>query len=450
MAQMAINCQDVSARMMELLYGELGGDDRATIEAHLAACASCRAELAAFQTTRAAARRVLDADEPPASAHKAILRAAAAVVAAKQPQPIEPRPVPAGPSLWERFRARWTFPTFATIGAVAVVVLASKVFLEPDKTVELGRQALRSTPAEVPSAAPAMPPVGAGAPQEVQEAAKVAAEPAKRDELNEEQRLQHPAADKAPARSISAPAAQRRRAGGGTAGLLMKGSGVATTARAKARLSDELDDLSAGEDRADAPPATPAAKPAKREFAPPPPRAESASRSSPSTTGSLRLKDRESEDDLIEGNAAPRGSGGPAASGASAAPPAAHAGKAKKAEPPPGADLDGAPAASASTAASAPVPAPAPAPAVPGAEAEEGRRSDKRDTKSEAKSSAESPVARADRLFAEGHWAAAARAYRDLLRHDPNNADAARWRQRLAASQDAASAQAPAAASPER
>ena len=84
---MAINCQDVSARMMELLYGELSGDDRAALEAHLAGCPSCAAELATFQSTRAAARRALDIDEPPARAHQAILRAAAAAVAAKQPKP---------------------------------------------------------------------------------------------------------------------------------------------------------------------------------------------------------------------------------------------------------------------------------------------------------------------------------------------------------------------------
>ena len=75
---------------------------------------------------------------------------------------------------------------------------------------------------------------------------------------------------------------------------------------------------------------------------------------------------------------------------------------------------------------------------------------DKADAKSESRAEskpvAESPVARADRLFAQGQWAAAARAYRDLLRRDPNNGDAARWRQRLAASEEAASAQAPAAA----
>src|SRR5580698_774739 len=291
MAQMATDCQDVSARMMELLYAELSPDDRAAVEAHIAACASCRAELAGFQGARAVARRTLDADAPPARAHQAILRAAAAAVTSKQPQPMEARPVPARPSLWERFRARWTWPTFATVGAVAVVVLASKVFLEPDKTVELGRQALRPAPA----AAPASPPAGAGAPQEARAAAQTAAPPEMKRELSEEHRLQPPAADKAPARSIAAPTAQRRRSapadGPGTLGGFMKRGEGANTARAKTGLSD---DLSAGEDRTDAPPA---AKPSKRQFAPaPPPRAEPAS---PSATGSLQMKDRRSEEEPL-------------------------------------------------------------------------------------------------------------------------------------------------------
>ena len=40
--------------MMDLLYGELPADERAALEAHVAGCARCRAELAAFQGTRAA------------------------------------------------------------------------------------------------------------------------------------------------------------------------------------------------------------------------------------------------------------------------------------------------------------------------------------------------------------------------------------------------------------
>jgi len=153
---MAKSCEDVSARMMELLYGELPEGERAAIEAHLetdaGGCARCRAELAGLRSTRAIARQVLD-ETPPARAHQAILRAAAAAVAGRQPAP-EKRVEPAGPSFWDRLRARWTFPTLATIGAVAVVLLASKIFLEPEKTYERGRQGLVPPPVEAPAPAP--------------------------------------------------------------------------------------------------------------------------------------------------------------------------------------------------------------------------------------------------------------------------------------------------------
>jgi len=445
MAQMGIDCQDVSARMMELLYGELSGDDRSAVESHLATCPSCRAELAGFESTRAAARRALDADAPPVRTHQAILRAAAAAVAAKPPKPIEARVAAPQPSFWERWRARWTLPTFATLGAVAVVVLASKVFLEPDKTVELGRRALQSAPAEAPAAPSVVAEPKAAARQEaarVQEQAKLLhpapAEKKRMDEAPEP--LQPSVANSAPARSIAAPGAtQRRRAapadGFGALGGLAKGGGAASSGRAKASASD---DLSFEDDRAVAPPA--AAKPAKREFAPPPPpRAEPAR---PVTPAPNQMKERDSEGEALEETAAPpRGGGGHLSAGAGAAPPTAHA-KAKKVEMPAGMDdLDRGPAASAA----------APAPAAPPAVAAEERKADARsEDKAASRSVAESPVARADRLFAQGQWAAAARAYRELLRRDPHNGDAARWRQRLAASQQASAAQAPAAASPRR
>ena len=73
-------------------------------------------------------------------------------------------------------------------------------------------------------------------------------------------------------------------------------------------------------------------------------------------------------------------------------------------------------------------------------------RSKKESDKSARK--AETPVAHADRLFSEGRWAEAATAYRDLLRRDPRNADAGRWRQRLAAAEAALSPAAPFAAPP--
>jgi hypothetical protein len=438
MAQKEINCQDVSARMMELLYGELSGDERAAIEAHLAGCASCRAELAGFQSTRAAARRALDADEPPSRAHQAILRAAAG--AAKQPRP----------SFWERWRVRWTLPTFATIGAVAVVVLASKVFLEPDKTVELGRQALRPAPAETRAAPPGVAEPQATAKAEAQEPARPAA-PAKRERKDEERpRLQPPAADKAPARSIAAPATQRHRAasadGLDALGGTMKGSGSAGFARHDvAKASEGLfgdDDISTPRPEVAAP------KPGRREFAPPPPpRAEPARPAAPAAS---QMRERDTEAEALEESAPPpRGGGDQLAARAGAAPPATHAeakAKFKKTEMPIAAgrdESDRGPAVSAS--------APAPAPPAPSANAEkEGKADAKSETGAAAKPVAESPVGRADRLFAQGQWAAAARAYRDLLRGDPHNANAARWRQRLAASEQAAAATAPATAAPQR
>jgi hypothetical protein len=74
--------------------------------------------------------------------------------------------------------------------------------------------------------------------------------------------------------------------------------------------------------------------------------------------------------------------------------------------------------------------------------------------KDEAKPSAELPVARADRLFAEGQWAAAAEAYRDLLHRFPKSPEVGRWRQRLATAtaelEAAARPTAPASAAPAR
>jgi hypothetical protein len=74
----------------------------------------------------------------------------------------------------------------------------------------------------------------------------------------------------------------------------------------------------------------------------------------------------------------------------------------------------------------APAPAPAePAPAPPAeAKSSAGR--------GKGSGAAETLVQRADRLFTEGRWADAAAAYRELLRNDPRNSEADRWRRRLA------------------
>jgi hypothetical protein len=153
--EMATNCEDVSAQMMDLLYGELSAEARARIDAHVAGCDRCRSELEGFEKTRAAARQVLD-EAPPVRARVAILKAAAAHLAAQPQVQAQPARKPAAPertSFWDRMRVRWALPTFATIGAVAVFAIANRVFLNPERTLEHVHEAVQA-----PGAAPATPP----------------------------------------------------------------------------------------------------------------------------------------------------------------------------------------------------------------------------------------------------------------------------------------------------
>jgi hypothetical protein len=428
---MAIGCEDVSARMVDLLYGEVRGDERATLEAHVEGCARCRAELAALQATRAAARRTLDADAPPARAHQAILRAAAAAIAAKESQPVAVRPAPARPSVWERLRLRWTLPTFATVGAVAVLVLASKVFLEPEKTVELGRQTVHPTPAEAPT-------VPAAAPQPEAQAAAKAEPPAEKHETSKDdvELAKQLATDKSLARSNAAPPPRDRKRAAPGEGLGALGFGKGAGAPPRQKAQDSLDNpLDEGEG------VSPAPKPSKREFAPPPP--PRAAPPSAAATAGAPVGKRDLED-LLDSGAGPapaRAGGGRLQGGSGASAPPVHAAAKKKASAGDD-DFAHAPAAAAEPAPAAPPPAPA----APAAAREEEKESRRADTKTESKPAGESPVARADRLYAEGRWAEAARAYRELLRRDPRNTDAPRWRQRLTAAEAAIAPESPAAA----
>src|SRR5204862_1579684 len=125
-----------------------------------------------FEKTRALARTGLD-EAPPARARAAIMQAAAAHLAAVQAQarPASARK-PAPPeteSFWERLRARWTFPTLATVGAVAVFMVANRVFLNPERT--LAPRPAPESPAVSSTRAPALVdgPEGKGEPSEPQE-----------------------------------------------------------------------------------------------------------------------------------------------------------------------------------------------------------------------------------------------------------------------------------------
>jgi anti-sigma factor RsiW len=464
---MAKSCEEVSARMMELLYGELPDGERAAIESHLADCERCRAELAGLRSTRAIARQALD-EAPPARAHQAILRAAAAAAAvatvstvADRQRADEKRAQPAGPSFWDRLRARWTLPTLATVGAVAVFLLASKIFLEPEKTYERGRQGLAPAPVEAPAPAPttAGEPATAPAAEAVRSAPSVA--PPK---------VAAPASD-APAEGETAV---RAHAGpGATGGLSALGSGSAQIANKRHAAPERPAAKEKSEVAREAFAEPPAARRADRAFAqPPPPRSAAPALVTAADDGQVQL---DHEGSGLSRQREGRGSGGgasdPRLAEKKSSAPAKSAAKgfggvgndlagnagAPAGQASPGALAKAAPPrernAGAGRAQSAPAAAPAPPPpasapmaakrdrdeaASEGAMADEEApvaRSKKESDKSARK--AETPVAHADRLFSEGRWAEAAAAYRDLLRRDPRHADAGRWRQRLAAAEAA-------------
>ena len=368
---MAADCEPTRAQMLELIYGELRPEARAEVDAHVAGCAACRAEVKALESTRVLARRSLAGDQPPPRAHAAIMRAAAAA----RPDPARAAaPVPKAaprekPSAWAWLRGKWTLPTFATVGAVAVFVLASRIFLEPEKTYQRGREGL--VPAEEVSAPHTVPPAAAPvpAPAEGGGAASAATVP------------------EPPPSAKPAGASARKRRG-------------APAARAdQPAMEAERAEAERGETGAEllAPPARRAAPPPAPEFAPAPPAA----------AGGQAL-DRADDEDRAAAPARNRSFAG--AAPAPAPSPRAKAQAAKKAEAPDQETFA--------------------APAASGAAAPPPRSAAAR----------ESPVARADRLFGQARWVEAAVAYRKLLRNNPRNADAPRWRQRLTACEAAARA----------
>jgi hypothetical protein len=453
---MATSCEDISARMMELVYGELPDADRASFEAHIAGCARCRAERDAFDSTRAMARGALD--EPvPARAHAAILRAAgehleatrAAAKAAATSAPATPRM-----SFWDWIRTRWTLPTLATVGAVAVVLLAGKVFLDPKKVHERGEQvlapetagpavtALPASPAPMPRRGSADSPGEAAAPQPT--SAPMAED---RSELKKESASElkkESAGGKSSRKAAKLAARVEKDTPGPVAGLGRAGSGSGSGMGAIAE---------------------------RRQFAPPPPKVEKPAPASDEASAALEDADKGlrpgkgkgSVDDLLAGVKAggasrsaaseprpgeARSAAAPAASAPMAPPPSAPtvaaeapAGYAKKAKRERASELKEAEGQTAAT---------------PFA----GSRADDKPAANASRVGGGAPealIARADRFYADGRWSEAAAAYRELLRLDPNNAVAGRWRQRLtvaqaqaevAAREAAAARETPASAAP--
>jgi hypothetical protein len=397
---MGFQCDDVQARMIDLLYGELPGDDRKAVEGHVAGCARCQAELAGFRRTRATVRVALE-QSPPARAHDSILRAASAQSAAlaaaqtvadkavRQPAP------PQRTSIWEWLRRRWALPTLATIGAVAVFLLASQMFLRPEKMMP----GARMDDSVIGEAAPEKATAQKAAPATAAENAPTAVAPVP---------------NTTPARSRVADATEAFAApepskGGGSPvasvkqpslGRLRSAAGKKPTV-AQDRTEDDSAASPASDGRGDSPPA--------RFAPPPPPRAPAAGaianlapphQAAAQPQASKKAKSAESEGRAV------------APAPATAAPRAL-----AKAEP----------------AAEAPAIARSPMSDESAGERKFFRR--RSEKASAAEDEAETPVQRADRLFARARWAEAAVAYRGLLQQAPDSADAPRWRQRLAAAE---------------
>ncbi len=455
---MPSNCEDVTAHMMELLYGELPADARASVDAHVAGCARCRAELDGFEKTRAVARSGLD-EAPPARARTAIMQAAAAHLAAAQAQaqPAAARR-PAAPekeSFWDRLRARWTFPTLATVGAVAVFMVANRVFLNPERT--LAPRPARETPAQSSTREPALVdrPEGKSEPPEPQEERPGARSDRARGPRGHASGAHHGKSEDARREIAERPAFP----GGG---------------RADEKAKRDRDEPAENRFAPPPPPrdGTPAGSSAKewadksvtpREQAAAP--AATARSSSPARKAAPAASPRAqgSFDDLMGESGGPRAGGG-TASGKGAL--GGLAGPQSKSETyrSGGGAAQPAPAASRPTtnemrqqapvAAPVPAAAPAPSPPPPALTKSRAKKSDvgaeemneggveatgaKDAKKGVANSNGnDALMLRADRLFADGRWAEAAAIYRELLRRDPRSDDAERWRRRLIAAENA-------------
>ncbi len=425
---MPIGCDDVDARMLELLYGELPEGERAALQAHLdgdgGGCDRCRRELAELRGVRTQARQVLD-EAPPARAHAAILRVAEAAAAARAR--VVPAVVPAARgSWWERHRSRWTFPTLATIGAVAVFLLANKIFLEPERTYERGRQGL------VPAASPAPAAEAPGTDEPAPSAAPEAAQPAKPSAT--------PAGGGPPPRGGRVASGSIKGAGTGADDLPARAALPAHRRMNPPRSQDQTAKREPAEKEESAAmhPVTRAEQAAKadvddnplaldRAFAPPPP----PRMAQPAAAAPPRAPAKKSVSDSVEleGLMGDRGSGGglPGSPAATGAGPAATGARAKAAPAHDRTEED--------SAASAAPPANAPKAKRPAEEEAEEAAVDDSDAAPALRRGPQdgTAVAQADRLFAAGRWVEAANAYRELLRRDPRNPDATRWRKRLVA-----------------
>jgi hypothetical protein len=447
---MATNCEDVSARMVELLYGELPADARSGVDAHVAGCARCRSELQGLEKTRAVTRQALD-ESPPPRARAEILRRAAEHLTAQQPSAAAAAAAPIAPAgkpkkavapeqsgFWAWLRSRWTVPSLATVGAVALLVIGSRVLLEPANvdykgSPEFQREARQAAaPAAVPPPAETAP-LPTPAKGESRGADKdTAAQPAEAVAAGDSRSEREIAANSHGGAKIASPSRRSRAKAEEKVAAAAPPRPTTSTAGPSVKKQVERD---RGDDG---------------RFAPPPPPKP--------VTGFKMDSDGAHLDELVGGSkpstvAKPGGLGASSSVGGYSA-GVGGGGKGERAvakehaprEAPASRMAEPAAAPGAPPPAAAMPPPPSTAPVRQESERKAKRRAaddetaagaDQGKPASKSKASADTAVERANRLFTDGRWAEAAAAYRELLRRDPNNAEAPRWRQRMAVAEAA-------------
>jgi hypothetical protein len=458
-----MNCAQVKDRLVDFLYDEMPADVRAAFTEHVRHCPTCSAEVAGYQKTLDHARTAMAgplAQEPPMRVRLAVLEAAqAAAKAAPAPRSAKREEL----GFFARLlRTPWLLPAFGAAG-IATAVFLVRVLKNPEVVPGQHPHAIDER-----ALAPATPPAAAGASAELAAAPAPAATRAKHATEAELAKT-----EKAPSRlGIFADGARRERKA--APARTSATAGGTTIQKKKAIYDDPLDGLGLGSSSAGS--GASASGAVARRYAEPPPEMAKRSAAKPrSAPAPVQDQDEFSDDLSLDQTPVPK-AGADRAAPAPAAPPAP-----RYASPP--ASAAGLPSPSA-TQATAPTYAPAEEAAAPptrqrqparaaepgngvASEAKEfapppskaraprgetdesgaepsivaGRSATKDEasaTRSQTGSSLEESVRKADRLFADQNWSAAATAYQDLLRRFPTSKDAPKWRDRMNAAAVAA------------
>jgi hypothetical protein len=453
-----MNCTKIKEQLVDFIYDEMTPQDRAAFSDHLRECGTCSSEISSYQKTLSHARAALGAplaQEPPSRVHLTVVEAAKAVA----PRPVAAKAKAAKnkarnddePGFFARLlRTPWLLPAFGAAG-VATVFFLVRVLKNPEVLPGQRPQSLeeRAVIYPEPSKTPTEMP---GEEVSKWDEAKVQAPQDKRKqdefkkkELSEGKLASHLASTGAKKASPKVPLSSATN-GAGTGGprRFAEPPPPRTEPRGKS-----FDDLLSSSGKAD------------RDIGKPP---------VPITVEKDKKKTKESRgEDLLLGE--PFDNAGPPAKQAAAPSmprtPAAQSTTRSYAQPPPPPAPAYAPAAPSAAKPSPPrevqkakpsnysygeaveaVPASPPKPArsvkmeqesmadvdMASAEAADydvARKDRVVKPASKMGPSLDESTRKADKLFADQSWNAAAEAYRDILRHFPTHKDAPKWRARM-------------------